>query len=76
MWLHLLHNHNNCIKCNWNIFVGGGKKYCMFNIKHKIIIIPVTKLENGAQKPKHVVSDTYKVFINYYENVCIQGVIF
>jgi len=52
----------------------GGKKYCMF--KHKIIIIPVTKLENDAQKPKHVVNDTYRAFINYYENICVQGVIF
>jgi hypothetical protein len=43
--------------------------------KHKIIIIPVTKLEN-APKPKHVVNDTYTAFINYYENICVQGVIF
>lgn len=42
--------------------------------KHKIIIIPVTKLENDGQKPKHVVN--YTAFINYYENICVQGVIF
>jgi len=48
----------------------------MFNIKHKIIIIPTTKHENGAQKPKHVVNDTYTAFKNYYENICVQGIIF
>jgi len=42
----------------------------MFSIKHKIIIILVTKVENGAQKPKHVVNDTYAAFINYKENMC------
>ena len=54
----------------------GGKKFCMFNIKHKIIIIPQTKLENDAQKPKHVINYTYTALINYYENICIQEVIF
>jgi hypothetical protein len=44
--------------------------------KHKIIIVPVTKLENDSPKPKHVVNDTYTDFINYYENICVQGVIF
>jgi hypothetical protein len=48
----------------------------MINIKHQIIIIPVTKLENDAQKPKHIVKDTYTAFINYYENICVKGVNF
>jgi hypothetical protein len=43
-------------------FVGREKKY-KFNIKHKIIIIPVTKLKYDSQKPKHVVKDTHTDFI-------------
>ena len=72
--VNLLQNHKNCITCKWNIFVGRGKK-CMFNIKHKIIIIPVTKLKYGAQKQKKSCQRYLCRFYNY-DNICVKGVNF